>query len=415
MKRLFKAIPVFILALMLAATELTSIFASNADIPTLYKRSGEYIVKDPVNTNKSWHLAGKDKNVIQFNGSGGYPLTVKNSTGSPSYFYIAGSNSIEWLLDAPEYIDYLKNDFVIEYELTHDEVSSGYVSLVLAYNYKYYVDAYITPDGTGDISLVLDGKAHSVMDEASILSPTSSKELTEALYGKGKSAALSQTVAVSLRVTVNEDRMPSKILMYINGCLVAYTDGDMTELVRQNTPQYSIYEGSTFPTDKLGNVIAIKCADGASAQLSSIRIYGVDRNNNTPELDGALYYADKYGNSSFDPSDYEVEDTTDTTDTADTTDTTDTTESEDTSDTLTGTDTADISESTSAVASESNTVVSTDEDISEGGEDRSDNDDLDGTGSGGSMILYLCLTLGALCVVTLISAAIALKMRTEKQ
>lgn len=128
-----------------------------------------------------------------------------------------------------------------------------------------------------------------------------------------------------------------------------------------------------------------------------------------------MYYADKYGNSSFDPSDYEVEDTTDTTDTADTTDTTDTTESDDTSDTLTGTDTADISESTSAVASESDTVVSTDEDISEGGEDRSDNDDLDGTGSGGSMILYLCLTLGALCVVTLISAAIALKMRTEKQ
>lgn len=410
MKRLLKAVPAVILALMLVCTAITAISASDSDIPTLFERNGEYIAKDPVNTNKSWHLAGKDKNVIKFSDSGRYPLTVKNNTGSPSYFYISGSNSIEWLLDAPEYIDYLKNDFVIEYEITHDASSSGYISLVLAYNYKYYVDAYVNPDGTGDISLVLDGKAHSVMDEASILSATSSEKLTEALYGKGKSADLSQTTMVSLRVTVNEDRMPSKILMYINGCLVAYTDENMADLTAQNTPHYSIYEGSIFPSDKLGNMIAIKCTDGVSAQLSSLRIYSVDRDNVTPDLEGALFYADKYGNASFDPSDYGVDDTTDATDA------TDTTESESTGDTLDDTDTADdISESTYITEYESESLILTDTAVSPDDEGQGGTPDADGADDDGNMILYLCLTLGALCVSTLLAAVIALKMRTEKQ
>ena len=426
MKKLIN-VSLIILAISIILSGALSVFATgdiDAAEKDLFDKEGDYIKFDPFeNPFGSWHLMGP--RAVKNEGSENpYPIIVDNGEGnSDSFYYVAGSNNMTDLSLKPELIDYLKNDFVVEYEVKYGMSDvDGHISLALAYNYhkNFHIDAYVSNDGTGDIAIVTDKGATSVLSSDSILDPASADKLMQAIYGKGKATRFADPFIISLRVTVNEDKMPVKIYMYLNGCLIAQTNEDFESLVDSITPEYTVSENETFPKDKLGNLIAIKASVGSVGEINKVKAYTVDNENYTPNGFSAKDYADRYGNESFDPSMYpELEENS--TEQSTESNTEGNTESNTESSTESSTD-----EGGSEVGGENTTdeiIDSSDEtsdadvteDITEEETTKRNRHDDDDDEYLVDVISTMCLILGCASAAIIVIAVVILKLRTKEK
>lgn len=264
-------------------------------IHTLFDMRDGFIVENPIDTRaetgKPWLLVGKD---VFMTDNGGYPAAFENPYDKSSFYYLAGSNSIEWLISDKNYTDYLSNDFIIEYVLNYDETSSGAASMTIAYNYDYYIEVCVLPSGCGDIAIVTPLGSVSALDSESILNADNGEKLISALSGDVN--VLPERLAISIKVSLDENKMPEEIEIYINGLLVGKTNGGFAESVENLTP--STLEGGIFPKDKLGNIVALKVSPAACGEINNIYIYTVGENAE-PNADSQAYYAEAYGNASY--------------------------------------------------------------------------------------------------------------------
>lgn len=405
MKKILTAVILTVLTLSLVFSISSNVFAKEDLL--LFDKTGDYIRKDPFVDipTQSWLLVGK--NVIENSSDKQYPIVIKNSTKENSTYYVAGSNSLDWLANKPEYIDYLKNDFVFEYEIDYETDSNGHISLVLAYNYSYYVDAYVDSNGLGDIKIVADKSETSYIKEESILSPTSNTELINAIFGKGKGAVMRDKMMVSVRVSVNENKMPSKLYMYLNGCLVAETNDEFTNKVNELTPVYEMVAGNKFPENTLGNMVAIMATESAHGSIGGVSVYPVDNENFTPNGSCGLYYKDTYGNASYNPDDFSsIEDTTTPPDSSET-------ESSTEGDSVSETVSSDVIDDTVSETENESYIEDT---VSEENttKRRVDIDDEEDTQSM-DVVRTLCLVLGVASVFMIVLALVILKIRTNKK
>lgn len=303
MRNFTKKLLVSLVVCLILSLCATGVYATEekTDI-TLFDRAYDYVKYNPYgggDAGMAWNLLGPDaiENVHRE-----YPISfTNNSEVDSAYYYVAGSNNISALAQFESLIAFLENDYVVEYELEYDRTSEGYISVVVAYNYSYYIDAYISCDGTGDICIVTGDGAKSVMDVESILSSESADNLISAVYGNGKSVRFAEKIMVSVRVTSNDNGMPEKIDMYLNGCHVASTNESFSDEVASLTPEYPLDATKGFPEDKLGNIIAIKAGAGVDCNLNSLCLYTVDSNNTTPSSEGLTYYKYTYRNDSYTP------------------------------------------------------------------------------------------------------------------
>ena len=307
MKGFKKKLLISLVACLLLSLTAVGAFATEDTPPiTLFDMNGDYVKYNPFGggeSTESWHLIGADS--ILNGDDRTYPISFKNGTYRDSYYYVAGSNGIENSTLFENLTSFYENDFAIEYELKYNADSTGYVSVAIAYNYESYIDAYISCDGTGDIRIVSPEGTSSVLDSGSILSISDSSNLIRAIYGNGKSVKLMDTIMVSLRVTVNENKVPKKIDMYLNGCLVAETDGSFEDKVEALTPEYTLGDSKEFPYGKLGHIIALKATAGVDCSVNSLALYSVKSENASTNDGGAKHYADTYGNASYKPKDEE--------------------------------------------------------------------------------------------------------------
>lgn len=418
MKKLIN-ISLIILAISIILSGALSVFATE-DTPTqeadLFDKEGEYIKYDPFENPKgSWHIMGP-KAVKNEGSETPYPIIVDNSTGdADSFYYVAGSNNMRDLAAEPTLIKYLENDFVVEYKVKYGlGDTNGHISLALAYNYNrnFHIDAYIANDATGDIAIVTDKGATSVLSDDSILDPESADELMEAIYGKGKATRFADPLMVSLRVTVNENKMPVKIYMYLNGCLVAETNEEFESLVDEITPEYEISAYGEFPLYKLGNIIAIKSSVGSVGEINKIKAYPVNNENFTPNGFAAKDYADKYGNESFDPSMYpELEDNSTEQSTEENTES-NTESSNDTGSSEVGGEdaTTEVMDTTVEFESGDTTEASSEEETTKRNRHEDDEDEylID-------VISTMCLILGCASAAIIIAAVVILKLRTKEK
>lgn len=307
-----------IAAIMLCCVCLTVIgSASETEDLRLFDMKGEYIVKDPNSGEdaQDWYtILGKsnenmsrDDNFVTSE-KGVYPLEINSSSPRSVYYYLAGSNNIdEVLTDHPEYLDYLENDFVIEYDVKYEDLDNSRISIVHSFNYKYFIDAYISPDGSGDIAAVSPEGETSLLSSGSMLDPNDGKELVAALYGKEREDLTDVYVNIAVRVSVNNDKMPEAIEIYINGLKAGEADKEsLSSFVEDHTPEYEIKKGEVFPKETLGNIVALKCDSETKCQLDNIRIYNVDENATAPSEASVARYAEVYGNESYDLSIPEV-------------------------------------------------------------------------------------------------------------
>ena len=399
---IFTAILTLSLIMLCAVNALATEDSPAPDI-NLFDRQGDYVRQNPFGKDeihKSWHLNGK--NVIT-NSDTDYPISISNKTGEDSFYYVAGSNSISDLADDETPIRFLENDFTFEYEVTYAHESDGHISLVMAYNYSYYVDAYISSNGTGDISIVTPSGAVSYMDSESILDTQNPDELLRAIYGRGKSAVLRDKMIISVRVSVDENKMPEKIHMYLNGCLVAETNGEFALKVKELTPEYTIEYGNTFPEDTLGNIIAIKSSDGSVGQIGSTCVYSVDNDDYTPDGHAAKHYSQYYGNESFDESMYPELEENSTEESAPES-------SESATEDATEESTESSSSDTTEVIDELESNDSTEEHATKRNryEDDEDEEYLD-------VISTMCLILGCASAAIILAAVVILKLRTKEK
>lgn len=419
MKKLIN-VSLIVLALSIVLASALSIFATE-DTPDLevdlFDKEGEYIKYDPFENPKgSWHIMGP-KAVKNEGSETPYPIIVDNSTGSAdSFYYVAGSNNMRDLAAEPTLIEYLENDFVVEYEVKYGlGDTTGHISLALAYNYhrNFHIDAYIANDATGDIAIVTDKGTTSVLSDDSILDPESADELMEAIYGKGKTTRFADPIIVSLRVTVNENKMPVKIYMYLNGCLVAETNEAFETMVDEITPEYTIAEDGEFPIYTLGNIIAIKSSVGSVGEINKVKAYTVNNENYIPNGFSAKDYADKYGNESFDPSMYpELEEDSTEQSTEEVTES-NTESSDDTGSSEVGSDgaTTEAIDTTVELESGDTTEASGEEETTK--RNRHDDDDEDEYLV--DVISTMCLILGCASAAIIVAAVVILKLRTKEK
>lgn len=420
MKKLIN-VSLIILAISIILSSALSVFAT-VEIPedevNIFDKEGEdYIAYDPFENKKgSWHIMGP--RAVKNEGSENpYPIIIDNREGNAdSFYYVAGSNNMRDLTDDPELIKYLENDFVVEYEVKYGLSDiSGHISLALAYNYhkNFHIDAYVANDGTGDIAIVTDKGATSVLSDNSILDPESADKLIEAIYGKGKATRFADPFMISLRVTVNENKMPVKIYMYINGCLIAETNEEFAAKVNEITPEYTISADGEFPTNTLGNIIAIKSSVGSVGEINKAKAYTVSNQNYTPNGFSAKDYADKYGNESFDPSMYpELEENSTEQSTEEITES-NTESSDNTGSYEVGGDDATTEATDTTVESEScdTTEASGEEETTK--RNRHDDDDEDEYLI--DVISTVCLILGCASAAIIVAAVVILKLRTKEK
>ncbi len=271
--------------------------AENTDgadkIYTLFDMCGGFIVENPIDTsgttNKPWLLIGKD---VFMTDNGGYPAEFDNPNDNPSFYHIAGSNRGD-----QSYNDCLKNDFVVEYVVDYDESAHGSVSIAIAYNYEYYIEAYVSADGSGDIVIVAGENRVSMLDGKSLLDSESGAALVSALCGEG--GEIPERLAISIKVSVGEDGMPDEVDIYVNGLLAGNTGVSFAESVDNLAPEYKPEDNGVIPQNKLGNIIALKISEGARGSINSIFVYATDENATSPNADAQKYYAEVYGNASY--------------------------------------------------------------------------------------------------------------------
>ena len=294
-KRIFAIACACVLALNIFSVCATA--SEGADILyTLFSMDGGFITEDPVymggESGKPWLLIGED---VFMTDNGGYPAEFNNGSGKDSFYYMAGSNSIEWLTQSASYNDQLCRDYVFEYVIDYGNTDGAYVSLALAYNYGHYIDVYVTPDGRGDIAIVRGDKSSSMLDSKSILNQNYPDALISALAVEGES--LPEKLCISVKVSIDANRMPRRIDVYINGLYAATTGAGFSESVDNLTPVYDESVG-TFPSEKLGNIVALRFTNGAVGKIDKIQLYTVGANSNL-RVEIQEYYASSYGNASF--------------------------------------------------------------------------------------------------------------------
>ncbi len=304
-KRFFIVLCAFFAAIGILVLPISASSAAGADkFMLLFDTKGAFIAENPTYTSeansKPWLLIGKD---VFMTDNGGYPAPFDNEHESAAFYYLAGSNSIEWLRHDESYTDKLAEDYVIEYVVQYGDGAVSPMSVCIAYNYDYYIEVYIAPSGCGDISIVRGSGSISMLDSSSTLDASDPADLISALGGEGGS--LPEELAVSIKVELDEDRMPHKIEVYVNGLAVGVTSAGFGESVDNLTPVYSDDLGGVFPTDKLGDIVALKFASGAYGEVQSIYIYTAADGADKPNLDTQRYYAERYGNASFDFDAYE--------------------------------------------------------------------------------------------------------------
>ena len=413
-------ISIVILAISIIVSGALNVFATE-DMPydkendkvTLFEKQGDYIKEDPFkNTTPhgSWNLLGNGDVIT--NTEDKYPISISNTINKDVFYYIAGSNSLKDLASSTDPIKFLENDFVFEYVLDYDNNSDGHISLVLAYNYSYYVDAYISSQGTGDIAIITNNNSQSYLSDNSILNTENADALIKAIYGNNKSAVLRDKMIVSVRVTVDENKMPKKICMYLNGCFVAETNEAFAQRVSELTPEYVIDAEAKFPTDKLGNIIALKSTGGSIGEIGSVTVYSVDNDNYTPSGKSAMYYDEIYGNASFNPEDYpdlEIETEDESQDETEES-------SEDKTNSSSGTEEASTDAYESGEEQETDSGEESTDEISEETtkKNRGDKDD-DEDEYYLDVIPTLCLVFGGASLGIIIIALVILKLRTRNK
>ncbi len=263
-------------------------------IYTLFNMSGGFI-ENPIYTSeeigKPWLLVGKD---VFMTDDGGYPASFDNIYSKSSFYYMAGSNS-GWPCGDVNCFDHLNCDYVVEYVVSYDENANGCVSMAIAYNYDYYIEVYVSPDGRGDISVIAGESSISALDVESLLDPDDPSGLIFALSGDGNPP---DRFAVSIKVSADENKMPEKIEIYVNGLLAGETNASFSESVENLTPQSEQVENGAFPKDKLGNIVALKISPEATGNINNIYIYWLG-DNTEPNADAQAYYAEIYGNASY--------------------------------------------------------------------------------------------------------------------
>ena len=294
-KRIFAIACICILALNVLCVSASANDGEDI-VYTLFPMYSDFVTEDPVymgsESGKPWLLIGED---VFMTDNGGYPAEFNNGSGKTSFYYMAGSNSIEWLMQSASYNDKLCSDYVFEYVIDYDEECEAYVSLALAYNYGYYVEVYVTPDGRGDIAIVRGESSISMLDSKGVLNKNSPDALISELAGEGND--LPDKLCISVKVDIDSNRMPKRIDVYINGLYVATTGAGFYESVDNLTPVYDESLGA-FPTDKLGNIIALGFTSGAVGKIDKIQFYTVE-DNSSPRASVQSYYAETYGNASF--------------------------------------------------------------------------------------------------------------------
>lgn len=437
MRNFKKKLLVCLAACLILSLFTVSVCATEDKLPPMLFDTDEIIKYNPYGGGDggiAWQLMGPDS--IE-NVNREYPISFTNSSDRDTFYYVAGSNNVAISPVYENLVAFLDNDFVVEYELEYGARNGGHISVALAYNYEYYIDAYISGDGTGDICIVTPSGEKSVMDSESILSSKSADDLLVAIYGKGKSVRFADAIMVSVRVTVNENKMPKRIDMYLNGCHVAYTDEGFEDEVNALTPE-SVDANSGYPTDKLGNLVAIRVSEDADCDMNSLYLYAVDSENIAPNENSLEYYKHTYGNASYIPK--VDEDTSDET-------TEDITENESADESVEESDTSDILTSDGAtdestLNGETNTdaeEISTDEGDIEGGAETTDIDatddatdaeseetttgakkndknyDDDDDGYELDVIPTLCLVFGIASGALVVIAIVILKLRTKKK
>ena len=296
-----KRLLAFVCAMLTVMSLMTiSVFATETDgadkIHTLFGVNGGFIVENPVDTSGTtgnpWLLIGKD---VFMTDGGNYPAAFNNDGDKASFYYTVGSNSEQWLQGL--YKDCLAEDFVIETTINYSEDSSGYVAVALAYNYDRYIEVYVSPDGRGDIAIDIGDSYISMLDGSAILDRNDPTALITALGGESR--ALPKTLTLSIKVTLDENRMPRKIDVYVNGLFVGTTGAGFPESVENLTPKYDSTLGGAFPKDKLGNIVALKFTSGAEGEIIRTVVYTLDKANPEPLTESQRVYAETFGNASF--------------------------------------------------------------------------------------------------------------------
>ena len=400
MKVFTKKLFVAVVACLILSIAITGAYATeDSEIPTLFETE-QFIKENPFNSstnNEAWHLIGPNSIL---NSEKTYPILLKNSTDKDSFYYVAGSNNIESPTLFEGLVDFLQNDFAIEYEVKYNRESEGHVSVTIAYNYKYYIDAYISGDGTGDICIVTPDETVSVLHSDSIISAENSDALIEAIYGKGKSVRFADTIMVTIRVSVDENNMPKKVYMYLNGCLVGETNDSFEENVAALTPEYKLGEDSEFPSDKLGNIVALRATAGVDCSVNSLYVYSVENENYTPDSNVLKYYASHYGNASYKPEENPDEDIT-----------TEENTTESVSQETTLAETEVVTEESEIESSIEDEETTTEEQTTRKKTNRDDDEDdyyID-------VISTLCIVFGVSGGALIIIAIVILKLRTKKK
>ena len=310
MLKKFASVVSVLLALVFVCSAQAGASELSEEENRLFEMQGDsYIKRNPYgsdgssDTSPSQPLLVLGKDMMVTSSDGKYPLNVNNSSQKPAYYYIAGSNNIELLMQRPDLIDYLDGDYVVEYDLNYAENTEGHVSIALNFNYSYYIDAYLNADGTGDIVICVGGEYYSLLAQESLLGPQSGEDLKNALYGEDGNAE-DKNINIAVRVMSDENKMPERIDMYVNGLLAASADtGKLAYYTQQYTPEYEIGQNGTFPSDKLGNIIVLKCTVGIRATIDNIRIYSVPDSATSPLASSQQIYSQVYGNISYIPSD----------------------------------------------------------------------------------------------------------------
>ncbi len=244
-------------------------------------------------------LVTGEKDVICENADRSYPLCFDNSSNADSHYRICGTNTVNSLIRDPALIEYMKDDYAVEYTVKYSDASSGHISVLLAYNSLYYIDVYVNAYGRGDILLCENGKNTSLVKSDSLLSPTDGRNLIDAVLGEEAETFVGRGINLTLRVGVDEVGMPDSIDLYVNGMLAAQTDSDkMGNNIPRLAPEYELVEGAAFSHATLGNITALNCSSDAVGELEGLAIYPTEE---TEPSDAAIRkYASLYGNKAYD-------------------------------------------------------------------------------------------------------------------
>ncbi len=316
MKRLAAFLLVFVLLTGILLG--TSAYASDSEeLYNLYDKSeNSYVAIYPFtnayNSSIPLVLSGDTAEPVKWSASDEYIFVCNVDGSTDAQYYVCGTNNADYLKNHYELISYLDGKYVVEYELSY-KTEQDHASVLVNYNYNYYIDAYINPDGTGGIDVVIyqDNmvKRISVMSEGDQpLSADKGEDLLTYLFGLDTNYSLvGKRAAVTLCITPGEDKLPRKIEMYVNGTKVATDNGKLDEIFTTTLAEYvpNMPQGEEQTlADGFGYMCALNCMVGVSSEIGNVRVYKTV--SECENASSVIKYAQLYGNRSVD-TDAEIE------------------------------------------------------------------------------------------------------------